>query len=1382
MDLNPVADDVTRTMRRTAQWIAGFVMGFGALTLLAWQSGWGERLSFGRSQVPTAPGTGVLCLLVGAALLAGRPGPRGNAPTRLSRGLAAAGLLLALAFIYSQATGVDLAFERWLSGTEDVRNGVHIGRSSLYTALLFAMVLAAVALPIHGWYRVAQSALLSLVYAASLVLLQGYLLGAPLLYDGTAIPVAAPTAALLHLCSVAAALFLGPDTWPLRVLLPRSRPGVLPNPGGFVWLALLLAGIVITSGYFWYRGERLRNEQRAIATLATIATLKAREVSNWYRGHRATAVALSARLQSAEGVVRKARSANAAERRAIRDWLTAVQRESGFARVELFDAQRRSVTFVGSSDEGLAADLQQQVASLPISDSLVVQDLYRGSAYQRMTFWAPLPETPGLHGRAGAWVALAVDAEDALFPLLRELPYSFRTGEFVLWRVEDDSLRLISDVARDSQRSLRLVVAKTDSSTLAVRAFRSGGGDFAGADYRGVVARGSVRAIPGTPWYLVAKVDEAEIREPVLRSALRATVLSLLFLIGVAGFIYALWYRRDLMRTERELALVADRERGIAELQRNEARYARAMRGTSDGLWDWDIRTGEVFVSPRWRRIVGADERDDIVSAGQMLQYFEAEDVTRHERVLARHLEFGEPYDLEMQLRPRAGEGPRWIRTRGEAERDERGRAIRMGGAITDITRRRLTESSLRRSERVLRVRGAVNRALVRAEIEEELFQVICEIAVQQGGYRMAWVGLKIDDAQQSVLPVAVAGEERGYLRENPVSWGDNERGQGPTGRSIRTGLPQVAQDLLAERDYAPWREAARARGYQSSLSIPLVIGNEVIGGFMLYAVEPNAFDEAELALAAELGRDISFGVAALREHRVAMEQREQLSLFRQVINRSADAIFVADVETGLFVDFNDASLQQLGYTADELRRLGPDAVVVDLSARGGLKAVAAGVRAAGGVIRPSIHRRKDGAEVPVEVALSVVETGQRTLMLGVARDVSERIQALNEREELQAQLTRAQKMESVGRLAGGVAHDFNNLLTVITSSADLALGELPAEHPLRRDLLEIKGAGERAARLTRQLLAFSRQQVLKREVLNLNEVVTKFLAMLSRVIGEDVHVELRLGPEVPPTLADAGQLEQVLMNLCVNARDAMPRGGTLTIGTGVVVVDEEHAARREGMTPGDYVTLSVTDTGTGMDRATQAKIFEPFFTTKEQGRGTGLGLSTVYGVVKQSGGSIWCYSEVGRGTTFRIYLPVTKEAAEEQSTTPSRRALTGKETILVVEDEESIRFVARRVLERSGYTVLEADSGAAALALLATHEGPLDLVLTDLVMPGMTGIELAQELRKSRPTMKMLFTSGYSADVVSDRFHPDADWNFISKPYGVRELAQEVRRVLDGG
>ncbi|HRN53517.1 MAG TPA: response regulator [Gemmatimonadaceae bacterium] len=603
------------------------------------------------------------------------------------------------------------------------------------------------------------------------------------------------------------------------------------------------------------------------------------------------------------------------------------------------------------------------------------------------------------------------------------------------------------------------------------------------------------------------------------------------------------------------------------------------------------------------------------------------------------------------------------------------------------------------------------------------------------------------------------------------------DQGDAPFGAA---GEPQVAQRLLAEVHYEPWREAAMQRGYQSSASIPLIIDDAIFGGLMLYAGEPNAFDAGELELLTTLGRDIAFGIAAHRSLTALREQREQLVLFRQAIDHSADAIFVADVATGRFTDFNQACLDQLGYSAAELAQIGPVDIVIDLDARGGLTSVANSVRAAGGIVRASLHRHKDGHAVPVEVALSVLDLGPRTLILGIARDISDRLKADADREELQTMLTRAQKMESVGRLAGGVAHDFNNLLTVINATAELALSEVPADAPLHHDLQEIRAAGERAAALTRQLLAFSRQQVLKREVLSLNDIVSGFLNLLSRVIGEDIHVEVKLARDVPNVVADANQLEQVLMNLCVNARDAMPRGGTLTIGTGIAEVDEDHAAKREGMQPGRYATLAVSDTGLGMDKATLAKIFEPFFSTKETGRGTGLGLATVYGIIKQTGGSVYVYSEPGHGSTFRIYLPLSDGAVEVASAEKLGSPESGHETILVVEDEESIRLVARRVLQRAGYTVLEAESGAAALKAIEEHRGALHLVMTDLVMPGMSGIELASVLRRQHPTLKFLFTSGYSAEAVSDRFVHDGEWNFISKPYGLRELTTEIRRVLD--
>jgi len=405
---------------------------------------------------------------------------------------------------------------------------------------------------------------------------------------------------------------------------------------------------------------------------------------------------------------------------------------------------------------------------------------------------------------------------------------------------------------------------------------------------------------------------------------------------------------------------------------------------------------------------------------------------------------------------------------------------------------------------------------------------------------------------------------------------------------------------------------------------------------------------------------------------------------------------------------------------------------------------------------------------------------GQPIRMAGSHTDITGRKLAESQREQLEEQLRMAQKMEAIGSLAGGVAHDFNNLVTVILSYAGFAMEELRDGDPLKNDLLEVKNAGERAAALTRQLLAFSRKQVLQPALLNLNQVALGVEKMLRRIIGEDIDFVQVLAPDLGTVKADPGQIEQVLMNLAVNARDAMPEGGKLTIETANVEVDEEYAAVHVGVQPGAYVQLAVSDTGCGMDDQTRARIFEPFFTTKERGKGTGLGLSTVYGIVKQSGGHICVFSELGKGTTFKIYLP--REASASTVIRPSAvpRGARGTETILVVEDEEVLRRVTRRSLEAAGYRVLTASDGLDALVVSAEHAGEIDLLLTDVVMPRMSGREVVQELGKTRPTLKIVYMSGYTDDAIVHLGVLKAETHFLAKPFTSADLTRKVREVLD--
>ena len=428
------------------------------------------------------------------------------------------------------------------------------------------------------------------------------------------------------------------------------------------------------------------------------------------------------------------------------------------------------------------------------------------------------------------------------------------------------------------------------------------------------------------------------------------------------------------------------------------------------------------------------------------------------------------------------------------------------------------------------------------------------------------------------------------------------------------------------------------------------------------------------------------------------------------------------------------------------------------------------------------IVRASDGVERWV-LALGEVEyasDGSPLRMVGTVQDVTERKTEEATRARLEDDLRQSQKMEAVGRLAGGVAHDFNNLLTVIINTADLALASRHEGDPLAADLREVLGAAERAAALTKRLLTFSRRQVVKEDVVRLSRLVENLRPMLARILGDDLVLNVVGAESLGCVRADVGQLEQVVMNLAINARDAMPSGGTLTFETRRVDVDEAYLERHASARPGPHVMLRVSDTGTGMDEATRARVFEPFFTTKELGKGTGLGLATVYGIVERSGGSVEVQSELGRGTTFTIWLPLASDEPTAEAPAPARKVVSGNETVLLVEDEPAVLRAAARIMRLAGYSVLTATGGVEALQLLARREDRVDVMLTDVMMPGMGGRELASKVRELRPEVKVLFTSGLTDDAALLSGAQGGATHFLSKPYQAAELTGVVRAVLD--
>lgn len=510
---------------------------------------------------------------------------------------------------------------------------------------------------------------------------------------------------------------------------------------------------------------------------------------------------------------------------------------------------------------------------------------------------------------------------------------------------------------------------------------------------------------------------------------------------------------------------------------------------------------------------------------------------------------------------------------------------------------------------------------------------------------------------------------------------------------------------------------------------------------------------------------------------------RRQRAYFARLFENAPEAIVLLD-EADRVQRVNEEFGRLFGFTTAEVLGRAINELIVPAGLRKEARALSRRAAAGERVGIETMRQHRDGSMVHVSILAVPVEFEDGTIHIyGIYRDVSARKRAEQALAESEEQLRQAQRMEAVGRLAGGVAHDFNNLLTVIQGHAQLLLDGLGVADPRREDAEEVWRSVKRAATLTRQLLAFSRKQILKPETVDLNVIVASMEKLLRRLIGEEIRFEARLAGDLGRVLADPGQVEQVIMNLVVNARDAMPGGGRLSITTADIELGEEYTSRfSDPVKPGPYVLLTVRDTGIGMTPEVRARIFEPFFTTKEQGQGTGLGLSTVFGIVKQSGGYIWVESTVGAGTTIKLYLPRVAAAAGVTEPEPEGAgggAAGNAETVLVVEDEDAVRSLICRVLRKQGFAVLEAANGAAALWQLDSHAERVDLIITDMVMPGMSGTELAERVRRTRPEVPFLFISGYTEDELVRRGVADGRLILLDKPFSPSALTRRVREML---
>jgi PAS domain S-box-containing protein len=595
------------------------------------------------------------------------------------------------------------------------------------------------------------------------------------------------------------------------------------------------------------------------------------------------------------------------------------------------------------------------------------------------------------------------------------------------------------------------------------------------------------------------------------------------------------------------------------------------------------------------------------------------------------------------------------------------------------------------------------------------------------------------------------------------------------TAQTLQTGRRSVCNDIAHDPQAESWREAALQREYHSMVTLPIKSGKKVIGVFNLYAREQNFFDDQELDLLDESAMDISFALEVSRHEEERRRVEEANTLLATAVEQSLEMTMITDVRANI-VYVNSSFERITGYTKQEVLGQNPrflksgkhDAAFY----RQMWDTLLTGNVWAGRVI----NKKKNGTLYEEDLTISPVRDGGGKIFnyVSVKRDITQQV-------ALENQLRQSQKMDAIGHLAGGIAHDFNNLLTAIHGNASLMLGDDLHSVEIADCSQQIMEAVDRAAGLTRQLLMFSRKQVMQSITLDLNDVVVQITKMLKRILGEDICLTSTYGVDLPTVRADKGMMEQVILNLAINARDAMPEGGKLNISTAIVTMTPKKMAQPYDPEPRQYVRLEVADTGCGITPDHLSLIFEPFFTTKPVGKGTGLGLATVYGIVEQHQGWIDVASEVGKGTTFRVYLPAVDESVVQPKAASGLSSLpTGTETILMVEDDPSLRPLVSRILERCGYTVLCAASGPDALQVWQEHRDAISLLLTDLVMPeGMTGLELAQRLLKERPRLKVVYTSGYPAR-AGDGPPLMEGVNFLQKPYSTPNLAQTVRNRLD--
>ena len=688
----------------------------------------------------------------------------------------------------------------------------------------------------------------------------------------------------------------------------------------------------------------------------------------------------------------------------------------------------------------------------------------------------------------------------------------------------------------------------------------------------------------------------------------------------------------------------------------------------------------------------------------------------------------------------------------------------------------RRRQQTLRRLNRALKAFTECNHTLIRATEERELMNSVCEIIVKVGGYRLSWVGLAQNDPAKTVLPVAQYGDTGGYLDTLRVAWSDTDTGRGPTGLAIRTGMPSVAQHILTDPRWEPWRERALTYGYASAISLPLVDETGIYGALVILSGEPGAFDREEMKLLEELADNLSYGITALRRNELRKKVEKERKLLASVVEQAMEGILLFDSD-GTIQYVNPAAERITGYVHQELNREAQAdgdqnrklyEAIWDTLSRGEERT---------GLF---IYEGKDGVQYEIDPTIWAVSdsNGQVSNYAALIRDVTREI-------HLERQLRLAQKMEAIATLAGGIAHDFNNNLASIITCTEMARDDVPPDSPVRELLDVVLKAGYRGRNLVKQILTISCQGEQEKQPVQVELIVEECLKLLRASFPATIELRTNFAERLGVVLADPTQIHQIVVNLCTNAAHALKdTGGVLEISVTNADLDAEASAEFQDLQAGRYLLLTVRDTGSGMSPEIMERIFDPFFTTKKKSGGTGLGLSVIHGIVRNHRGTIIVSSKEGEGSTFKVYLPRIDSSREVPKAEPSALTLKGTERILFVDDEEDVAYAGGKMLQRFGYEVDVRRDSIEALQAFRAAPNRYDLVFTDQNMPNMTGTELTKEILAIRPDMPIILCTGLGPATNGVLNKKDkmalGIREVVVKPLDQSEMARIVRRALE--